>query len=402
MDETYHHFGQDLAKDPELPPDYLGMSKTELLQHIEKLCPEITPELWEQLKRLNEPAIEIQLQRPAGDSNSDLENTHLGYELEMIRIVLVYQESIKELLFGQDTTPIFFGTFELPQEDLIRRLVSMIMLSDIGKAGPELLQDGQDSPIMRIYTHVIIDGKHIQQLKRHDFESGEAGFDVFVRNMDNPQSPHYDPERYEQIVDGGNVGFAPIGLVMQIAEQVFVGKYPPDDPYHTYKKLFQVDQHTEDELAKLGFSSDKTPMQAFWTGAHLYAAEQLFKSTFRDKKEDFAFAIVGLLHHFSQGVVPKFATQVDIYRDSRVLKLIALMEFLDKADANFHRSHKRTPELVASTTFDMVRANFQNRYKESSANQLPKVTQADQAYQEVASFLEENGVFEQFFRDEAA
>lgn len=339
---------QEVHSEPRVRDEFLTKSTHELIAYIREQFPEVTDDIWNQLKILDQPAIEITLRRQAGElpqaQPNEAAQTHLSYELEMVRIALAYQDDIQEFVFGDRLDPIEFGTFSLSPKDLTRRLVFMILFSDVGKAGSELLQPGKSSTILQMYTHVIMDTeRHGKWLRGRSPESLPLELTPALEYI------YSQPVLDQQVFAGGNFSLAPISIAMYCAEQVFLETFPN---HAEYQSLFQLSQESWNELLMMGMNPDTTLMKDFWTYAHIYCAE-IFAESGAVRAEDRNTALLALLHHYSQGARPIGADALN-FSDPRAVRILALTEVLDKANANVHRSHQNSVAELSALTENMV------------------------------------------------
>lgn len=367
------------TKAPELHVHFLRMNNQELVDYLHHYCPEISEAIWTQLHILDEPAIELQLRDPELQHDQrEGAVTHLHYELEMVKLVLTFQEFIEQFVFQDDRTPISFGQFELLPQEVIPRLVFMIMLSDVGKAGFTQLQPGEMPPILQIYTHVVMDPvRHGSWLKTHVHDQLPVELQDAVTYVNNQEDLH------KQVFGAGNFGMAPMRLALYCAEQVFMESFPESTQFRSY---FQVSEAMIQDLAAIGMDVDRTLMKDFWTAAHLLSGEKFFAGDAvadADKK----VALLSLLHHYSQGVLPHGASGLDL-NDPRAIKLIALTELLDKADANCHRSKIHDVDALVRITENMVLPGILHLNNQEEA--LTEVV----IYRETFDFLKKTAVFE--------
>jgi hypothetical protein len=325
---------------PETKNSFLEMSNKEMVAYLRQYFPEVTEIIWGQLAVLDTPSGVTEQTK-----KESLSLTHLGYELGMIRTVLEFQEEIEQHFFAENDSPIDFGSFQIEKRDCIRRLVYMILLSDVGKAGGKALSPGESSPIAQIYIYLRMEpGKHGEWLKGRE----PSSFPDECRPA--LESILQDKELSFQVFAAGNFRLAPFRIAMHCASEVAL-----QDPKqgNAYADLFKVDSETEEALEEIGMNVDTTLMKDFLTQAHLLSAEQLF-ATDAVPNELKDIALLGLFHHYSQGVHLPHTEHIDITKDSRGVEVIALLEILDKLDANCHRSNQTSPEALSTFTEHMV------------------------------------------------
>lgn len=371
----------ELVKHPRVREEFLRKSHSELVAHLKEQYPSLTDAIWHQLQILDQPSVEARLKSKASEKPDSEPQTHLAYELEMVKVVLAYQEHIEEFIFGNDKTALDFGTLTILPDDLISRLVFMIMVSDIGKAGSYEVEEGGGSPILDIYTHVIMDatrhGEWLKNNRQHEFPPELEAAVAYLRQ---------NPSVEQQVFTAGNFGLAPIRLALYCAEQVFANDFPnaADE-----RRLFQVTDETIHTLNEIGIDINTTYMRDFWTFAHLFCGE-LFSQGDAVHTEDKSAAVLAFMHHNSQGARPQLSDQMH-FDDPRTMKLIAITEYLDKADANIHRSHKKDLSAVTVMTENMVMPGMliQNGHDTSR----PHV----QAYADTWQFIQKSGMLDALF-----
>lgn len=344
-----------------------------MLTLLQEQYPELTAAIWQQLQILDQPAIETSLRQAAQQTAeiSTKPETHLAYELEMVKVVLAYQEAIVSFIFGDQKQPLEFGAVQITPEQLIHWLVIIIMLSDIGKAGSHHLEPGHSSPILEIYTHVIMSpDRHGQWLKTQASDQLPAELAVSLSWLKQR------PEVYHQVFGAGNFALAPVRLALYCAQEVFRQDFP-DHP--EYLPFFAASPELAAYLAELELDLDQTAMKDFWTTAHLRSGQQLMKEL-PLSVEMRAVSQLAFLHHYSQGVHPRLENDQQL-NDPRLWRLIALTEVLDKLDANIHRSFQTDAEGTTTITENAVLPGL---------HRLPKSDQQPttiQAYQAVFAFI---------------
>lgn len=310
---------------------FLQMSDKETLRYLKQSLPQFPAELWSQLKHLDTNAVDVHRskQREA--------HTHTGYELEMVRLVLEFGEQLEHYFFAEDASEISFGVLTISRDDFIPSLCSMILMSDIGKAGSHLLKPGEVSPVLSMYTNVIMDQRHSAWIRATPLFAYPDDLQPIVQSLSQ------NPKVAEQIFHLGNFSLLPIRVALYCAAQVHQQEHPTKKT-----ALFDVDQELLEALAEMNMDSDHTTMREFWTMAHLICGEQLFQTVMRDETTR-QLAFLSLFHHFSQpGALPSMADHVSL-DDPRALEVIAFMEIMDKLNANCHRSHIGAASVVSLT-----------------------------------------------------
>lgn len=362
-------------REPQIQSEYLRMNNESLVVYLKEQYPEVTPEVWDQLEGLNQLPIEVSL---SPDPQLATEpHTHLSYELEMIRIVLAFQAHLEQFFFGDNDTPVSFGSFELHRAELIRGLVYMILLSDVGKAGSRHLSPEAPAPVLNLYTHVIMTPeRHGNWLKQHPPSTLPPDLETTIATVQNQGT-------MDQVFLAGNFSLAPIRLALHSAAEVFKETFPEATPEQI--ALFEVNETTITALTDLGMSLDTTQMREFWTRAHLQCGQEFF-TTEAVPPTHKGLASLALLHHHSQGADPE-GLDTSTFTDPRALAVVAFLEFLDKADANCHRSQQKDLELLVKVTENMVMPAIRTRNNQDTST--PEAT----AYQDTLNFMRDNHLF---------
>ncbi len=368
---------------------FLDMSDADLQAYIKEHFPEITPAVWHQLEALNQHSIErvIALHNPLvsdTDKNDILTKTHLSYELNMARIVLAHAKDIEAFLFATNPEPISFGAVTITREEVIQKLVYMIIISDVGKAGPSPVSDTKENPILSIYTNVILTPEtHGQWLKQQTPATFPPELTTAVATVTS------NPELEKQVFGAGNFAMAPIRLALYCGQQAFAQNYPD---FTQYLPLFEWDEKKEAAIRSLGFDPDVTPMKDFYTKAHLLCGEEFFKSDAIPPHLRH-IAQLALLHHFAQNVGPRNLDGIT-FEDPRAIQLIALTEILDKSDAIANRAQQVTPQVHSLLTRNSVMPRILEKNNQDTENGEVK------NYNETLVFLESNGMLTALLRSQ--
>jgi hypothetical protein len=268
------------------------------------------------------------------------------------------------------------GSLSLTADSLPDTMASMIMMSDIGKAGGAAILPGTSEPVVaRLYTDLFLDGRHGEWI-RNNREVSMA----FMSEAD--------------IALPVNFLKAPISVALKAAQAVAMdhrGDIPKDD----IQKRFSLTETEWEELTTLGFDPDATPIGTFFTGCHVPEGEKFLMNTQTGLTDEQKIAAtLGLSHHFTNVILPEsFAQLQDI--DPAVYKMIAYTEILDKVHAFIKRS-RMTPEKSFAITRSTLRHNLAAN-KSLIPNCPPDI---EALYEETLSFFEEK-ILPSFKKEEA-
>lgn len=316
-----------------------------LLETCKLRTKELLPQrIWDQLGHLcRRPRPDLRSLIAEKNDPDPLVNTFLKDEIQMCEITSKKKESLQTFLLGDPprTIPVAMSdgsTLSLNVDTLSDTMTSMIMMSDIGKAGGEAIIKGQEEPVVaRLYTDLFLDGRHGDWIKSHQERAK-----VLMPESDIPLPINFLK--------------APISLTLEAAQNVAM-EHRESIPEEDIKKRFSLTEAEREELRTIGFDPDTTSMGTFFTSCHISEGEKFLldvKTGLPDSQK--IAAILGLSHHFTNGVLPKEFTNVNI-SDPSVYKMIAYTEILDKVHAFIKRS-RMTPEKSFEITRSTLRHNL--------------------------------------------
>jgi hypothetical protein len=289
--------------------------------------------VWKQLTRLSRPPKpDIRNLKTSGSTSDEpYRNTLLGCELDMCSITVDHFDKLDSFLFDEVSAGISLLNRETLKEDML----SLILMSDIGKAGGEYAPPGVDDPVIaKIYIDWFLDGRHR---------------DWIHNNRDSALAVMSESDIALPI----NFLKAPINLVADAAFAVSLeNRGELSEEY--IRQQFSLTNLERTQLTDYGYPPDTTPMGIFFTKSHISEGEVFLNSkdaglSERQKK----LGTLALCHHLSQGIVPKEFASVDL-SDKTVLKVIAYTEILDKLDGFVGRSSD-TPDIAFQKTQKLIR-----------------------------------------------
>lgn len=386
-------------------------------------------EIFQQIEALHQPSI----------LNNKNENNHWQYELNMVRAVC---ELRREIL-------LFFNVPESGPEytQFMQELLFMIIISDIGKAGPEKYSEKKPSAVAaRIYNNVILENKHGEKIKEVGIKelfsksseqfygstvitqrvrqiiyqisgSKKKSFREFAAAITNSQKSNTTlisemSEQLQEILEGGKVRSLPIELALIVARKIAITELIESEQngqklgirkkrkqITQIRKTFSLTDAEKQFLDSHGFATDTRPIGDFYSQSHIQFGKQfLFSLNLTGRLRN--RALLGLKHHFVQGVLPdsrennalfirRSKTDPNILRD---LKIVAFLEMLDKVEASVHRPPYGNPFTGENPEKFMqaIKQNLKTNYTKNH-EYLASV------YEEVFTAMQNMGIF-QFVR----
>lgn len=357
-----------------------------ILELISKESPRISETLrhllHESLRTFN-PAILNQLglllEAPIFAANPE-QKGHWQYELSMVKAVLEHAQKIQKL----------FGC----GEELIVDLCFMIIVSDIGKAGPISVKgDGPESIIYRIFTQAIFFEKHRDWLRN--------AYDPTT--PDNLKPGYFPPDLAPALatISRETTGNAPLSKFSETFQSGFFFALPIEAYLHVIKtialeiahddadlaikaeQLFTLKPEEKEFIASIGYDTQSTGMRKFFTESHIAFGDAFLQKHCR--QDQLPLVELALTHHFSQGVFPRKEFAEQLYTQPDLLKLCAFMEILDKVEAAYHRMQERGIAVAISSVSNDI-------FKQLATNH-PEHPELSEVYQEMLSFMIEQQIF---------
>lgn len=247
---------------------------------------------------------------------------HWIYELTMVDRTLACAEKIKEF-FDRD-------------DRFISDLVFMIVVGDIGKAGPVPGdQSAAAKVVSRIYNQAIFHGAHQAWLKSCDPSTFPAELDQAMARIDKNEPEGGGVSQWDFIFKNGAFIGLPIEVYLYILKQVALTKL--NGQPHQVNDLFSLQESERAFLSEHGFNPTTTPIRKFFTASHIQFGQQFLTREGFLSEERRRLVVLALAHHFSQAELPNGLKPDDLLNDEHQLKTCAYLEILDKVDAVFHR-----------------------------------------------------------------
>ncbi|GIK84249.1 MAG: hypothetical protein BroJett025_08710 [Patescibacteria group bacterium] len=369
---------------------------------------------------------QIDVLHQPGLLNSDQLQNHWDYELNMIKAVISHRNEILQL----------FEVEEVKSTEFLQDLIFMIVISDIGKAGPINYNPKHAAAVVpRIYNNLILEGKHGKSVKeigiktlfaKKVYGSTEVTKEIrriifkisgvksvrflrriiFGRDSTNESVLEGLSPRVKEILKQGNVRALPIELAFIIAREIAIQEVldsTQSDREKTQriqeiKKCFVLSRAEKVFLLQQGFKPDTEPIGNFYTNSHIIFGKKFLFTKSLGLNEHFRErAKVGLRHHFVQGAFadsPKKmeefirASKIDA-REKRDLRLVAFLEMLDKVEASLHRPAAgnpftgEDPQKFLVAIESNLKQNYQNNWEYLFS-----------VYKEVFESMQQIGIFE--------
>lgn len=311
----------------------------------------------------------------------DGQRGHWAYELTMVERTVACAERLESLL----------GEINKSVADL----VLMIVIGDIGKAGPVLSSDSAESAVVsRIYNQAIFHQAHQRWLMSCDPARFPEELDTAMAQIDKSEPKDGGLSSWDLVFKNGTFIGLPIEVYLYVLKQVAVQRLNGDA--NLVEHLFTLTPAEKRFLRMQGFDPTTTPIRKFFTSSHIKFGYQFLSDLdqFGDEKSE--LIDLALLHHLSQGELPPNLDVVALIGDEAKLKTCAYLEILDKVDAVFHRgspqvtsgddvARKKAIESAISITQTEIQNNLQRNY-----SQYPQLVQV---YENVLIAMQGAGVF---------
>lgn len=311
----------------------------------------------------------------------DGQRGHWAYELTMVERTVACAERLQSLLEGTGRS--------------IADLVFMIVIGDIGKAGPVLSDDLAESAVVsRIYNQAIFHQAHQRWLVSCDPDSFPEELDTAMAQIDKSEPKDGGLSSWDLVFKNGTFIGIPIEVYMYVLKQVALQKL--DGEADLVERLFSLSPAEKGFLRLQGFDPTTTPIRKFFTSSHIKFGYEFLSVEGRLGDEKSELVGLALSHHLSQGELPPNLDFSTIVGDESKMKICAYLEILDKVDAIFHRgtpqvasddasAKSRAIESAISITQTEIKSNLQRNY-----SQYPQLVEI---YEKVLKAMRDAGVF---------
>lgn len=255
-------------------------------------------------------------------------------------------------------------------EELIVDLCFMVIVSDIGKAGPVVaVGQGPESVVGRIFTQAIFFEKHRDWLKQaYDQESPDGlrpgafppEMAHVIANISREPKANGAPSDFSAIFQSGIFFALPIEAYLHVVKTVALETASNDERLSEQANTLLTLRSDEKQfLTEIGYDPATTRIRRFFTESHLnFGRAFLLKHCTPDQ---LPLVELALTHHFSQAIFPNPEFAHALYSQPELLKLCAFMEILDSVEAAYHRMQGNDINAaIASTThaiFNQLRIN---------------------------------------------
>lgn len=247
---------------------------------------------------------------------------HWIYELTMVDRTMACASKIKEY-FGRD-------------DKFIAELIFMIIIGDIGKAGPVPADKNNGTTVVsRIYNQAIFHGAHQAWLKSCDPSTFPQELAPAMAKIDRTEPESGGVSQWDFIFKNGAFIGLPIEVYLYILKQVALTKLNGDPTQ--VESLFSLNEQERLFLSEHGFNPTTTPIRKFFTASHIQFGQDFLSREGFLSPERKKLIVLALAHHFSQAELPKGLDLEELLGDEAHLKTCAYLEILDKVDAIFHR-----------------------------------------------------------------
>ncbi len=376
-------------------------------------------EIFKQISALHRPSM----------LNPDQNRNHWKYELNMIRSIVPLKEEVLD----------FFEVDANAKIEFLKELFFMIIISDIGKAGPVLLNSRNSNAVVpRIYNNLILESKH-----------GNAVREICERALDDSKASEVVAEPSEKrkirsalrsilrinsglrrktirslfqrprIINASTAGALqsqlelflekkqatamPIELAMIVAREIAESETEDQSQKERIARCFRLRRGEARFLKRYGFDVKTTPISKFYTEAHIVFGRDFLRSLASKLGNRLMNrAMLGLRHHLAQGAYPDpdeeimsfIARSKESLPERRDLKIIAFLEILDKVEAAIHRPGSTNPfasedpEVFLRAINKHLIDNYSNGVSGDQSTYLFSI------YQEVFAAMQQMGIFQ--------
>lgn len=359
------------AKDADLPTrdsttfDYPHQSELtpdgqQVLRYITSLFTRMSEAISQNLHQLlleslksYSPAILNQLglllEAPLFTANPD-QKGHWQYELSMVKAVLEHSKTIQKI----------FGC----GEELIVDLCFMIIVSDIGKAGPiTAMHNGPESIVYRIFTQAIFFERHRDWLKQaydpttaDNLKPGAFPPELaeVIANISREPKENGAPSDFSMIFQSGIFFALPIEAYLYVVKTIALETAGSDPKLvEQAESLLTLKPEEKQFLTEIGYDPATARIRKFFTESHI-AFGYAFLSKYCTP-DQLPLVQLALSHHFSQGVFPDPEFAQALYNEPELLRLCAFMEILDKVEAAYHRMQEKNISIAITSIFNDIK-----------------------------------------------
>ncbi len=273
------------------------------------------------------------------------QDSQFSYEINMVKTLLTRAKEVQTLLQAD--------------EELIVDLVFAILVSDIGKTGPEVAKKGQfKSVICRIFNQAIFSNRHKEWLMKAKPETFPPEINRLVMQMPDDDT--------NSAFKGGFFQSLPISVYLYVIKQVALELAGENQTLVAQaEQLFTISKQEKEFLLKLGIDPDVEQIGPFFTKSHVLFGEDFLSQTGMLNDRQQQFVPIALSHHLSQGILPVSIAGVEnLLAHPSMLRQIIFLEILDKVDA-FHSRFKDKPlEEARANTWDFINSKLQFNYRQ--------------------------------------
>lgn len=308
---------------------------------------------------------------------------HWIYELTMVDRTMACASRLKEF-FGRD-------------DRFISDLIFMIVVGDIGKAGPVPTdQDEATAVVSRIYNQAIFHGAHQSWLKSCDPNTFPQELEPALSRINRDEPEAGGVSQWDFIFKNGAFIGLPIEVYLYILKQVALTKLNGEPAQ--VESLFSLDNQEREFLSEHGFNPTTTPIRKFFTASHIQFGQDFLSRDGFLSPEKKRLVTLALAHHFSQAELPKGLDASELLNDEHQLKTCAYLEILDKVDAVFHRgtvvggvqsdaeAKQRAIDSAVNIAHTEIQTNLNRNY--------PDQTRLTEVYAVVLRVMRDAGVFD--------
>lgn len=316
----------------------------------------------------------------------DSQKGHWSYELTMVERTLTCAPALKES-FGYN-------------DQELADLVFMIVIGDIGKAGPLPLTDANNSDpakvVGRIYNQAIFHSVHQNWLKTCRPETFPDQLQPVLAQIDRREPVTGGLSAWDLIFKNGTFIGLPIEVYLYVLKQVALTEL--GGQVEQVETLFSLSQAEKDFLTARGFDPTTTPIRKFFTSSHIQFGQDFLTQEDFLKPEHKVLVPLALAHHLSQGEMPSGLDFNELIADQKQLATCAFLEILDKVDAILHRGQfkdgdgfsqadrRRIIDRVVSITQTEIQSNLERNF--------PQYPQLTKLYEMVLQEMRRVGVFD--------
>jgi len=314
----------------------------------------------------------------------DSQTGHWSYELAMAKTVLNFAEILKTKFAGDN--------------QFIADLVFMIIVSDIGKAGPKVAEaDHYSAVVRRMYNHCIFGPEQKAWLMKCNPAEFPAELQPALATISKDSSSGLSD--YDLIFKNGVFFALPIEVYFYVLKQTALEKIKAEpellqhDPELITKieATFTLTPEEKDFLKLIDSDPQSMPIRRFFTRNHILFGSLFLRQSGLLNSEQQASVLLAMSHHFSQKFLPLDLDLEVVVNDELWIKKCAFLEILDKFSAYLSRWHGKQGE-VPTQSIESTRTEIGAHLDKNYADQ----PQIKQWYEEIFAWMEEIEIFTQF------